>query len=105
MTLCVRIDLEQVSFLVDDKIERRLNEKEMGMAEMKSEIRLLWAEVGALSKGREEAQGHVDQLTQIAQMAKENASREQDFLKSENGFLRKQLQSLKKEDSQVNFSY
>jgi hypothetical protein len=32
----------------------------------------------------------VNHLTKVAKLAKENANREQDILKSENGFLRRQ---------------
>jgi hypothetical protein len=37
---------------VDERIEKRLNEKDLIMTEMKSNMRLLWAEVEALNKGR-----------------------------------------------------
>ncbi|CAM6042630.1 unnamed protein product [Sphagnum compactum] len=96
-----RQDKEQVESLLEETIEKRFNEKDMGMAEMRGEIRLLWAEVEALSKGREEVQSHVQHLAQVAQIAKENANHEQDMLKSENGFLRRQLQTLKQEGIQV----
>jgi hypothetical protein len=43
----------------------------------------------SLTKGREHLQEHVNRLTNVAKIAKENANREQDNLKSENGFLRK----------------
>jgi hypothetical protein len=97
------VNCEQVESLLEEMIEKRFNEKDMGMAEMRGEIRLLWAEVEALSKGREEVQSHVQHLAQVAQIAKENASHEQDMLKSENGFLRRQLQTLKQEGIQVSF--
>ncbi len=95
------LNCEQVESLLEEMIEKRFNEKDMGMAEMRGEIRLLWAEVEALSKGREEVQSHVQHLAQVAQIAKENANHEQDMLKSENGFLRRQLQTLKQEGIQV----
>jgi hypothetical protein len=85
----------QVQALVDERIEKRLNEKDLVMAEMKSNMRLLWAEVEALNKGRDHLQEHVNHLTKVAKLAKENANREQDIFKSENGFLRRQLQSFK----------
>jgi hypothetical protein len=97
------VNCEQVESLLEEMIEKRFNEKDMGMAEMRGEIRLLWAEVEALSKGREEVQNHVQHLAQVAQIAKENANHEQDMLKSENGFLRRQLQTLKQEGIQVSF--
>lgn len=86
--------------LVDERIV-----KQLGNSEMKSEIRLLWAEMEALSKSREEMQGHVDHLTAVAQKAQEHASHEQDILKSENGYLRKQLQSLKNDEIQVSLNW
>ncbi|KAH8954489.1 hypothetical protein BDL97_08G081000 [Sphagnum fallax] len=82
---------EQVQALVDERIEKRLNEKDLVMTEMKSNMRLLWAEVEVLNKGRDHLQEHVNHLTKVAKLAKENANREQDILKSENGFLRRQL--------------
>ncbi|CAK9876697.1 unnamed protein product [Sphagnum jensenii] len=54
---------EQVQALVDERIEKRLNEKDLVMAEMKSNMRLLWAEVEALNKGRDHLQEHVNHLT------------------------------------------
>ncbi len=89
------IFIVQVQALVDERIEKRLNEKDLVMTEMKSNMRLLWAEVEALNKGRDHLQEHVNHLTKVAKLAKENANREQDILKSENGFLRRQLQSFK----------
>ncbi len=80
---------------MDERIEKRLNEKDLVMTEMKSNMRLLWAEVEALNKGRDHLQEHVNHLTKVAKLTKENANREQDILKSKNGFLRKQLQSFK----------
>ncbi len=41
------------------------------------------------SKGRDHLQEHVNHLTNVAKIAKETANREQDNLKSENGFLLK----------------
>ncbi len=81
----------QVQALVDERIEKRLNEKDLVMTEMKSNMRLLWAKVEALNKGRDHLQEHVNHLTKVAKLAKENANREQDILKLENGFLRRQL--------------
>jgi hypothetical protein len=102
MIFCWLANCEQVEAQFDEKIEKQLREKEIGMAEMRGEIRLLWAEVEALSKGREEVKSlNVEHLNQIAQIAKENAIREQDILKSENGFLRRQLQTMKQEGIQV----
>lgn len=93
----------QVEMMVDERIEKQLQAHRNigGSSEMKNEIRLLWAEVEALSKNREEMQGQVDHLISMAQKAQEHASREQDILKSENGFLRNQLQSLKNDGAQV----
>jgi hypothetical protein len=54
-------------------------------------MRLLWAKVEALNKGRDHLQEHVNHLTKVAKLAKENANHEQDILKLENGFLRRQL--------------
>jgi len=73
---------------VDERIEKRLNEKDLVMTEMKSNMRLLWAEVEALNKGRNHLQEHVNHFTKVTKLAKENANHEQDILKSENGFLR-----------------
>lgn len=102
MIFCWLANCEQVEAQFDEKIEKQLREKEIGMAEMRGEIRLLWAEVEALSKGREEVKSlNVEHLNQIAQIAKENAIREQDILKSENGFLRRQLQTMKQDGIQV----
>ncbi len=36
---------------MDERIEKRLNEKDLVMMEMKSNMRLLWAKVEALNKG------------------------------------------------------
>jgi hypothetical protein len=93
----------QVEMMVDERIEKQLQAHRDigGSSEMKNEIRLLWAEVEALSKNREEMQGQVDHLISMAQKAQEHASREQDILKNENGFLRNQLQSLKNDGVQV----
>jgi hypothetical protein len=76
---------------VDERIEKQLNEKDLVMMEMKSNMRLLWAKVEALNKGRDHLQEHVNHLTKVAKLAKENANHEQDILKLENGFLRRQL--------------
>jgi hypothetical protein len=65
------------------------------MTEMKSNMHLLWAEVEALNKGKDHLQEHVNHLTKVAKLAKENANHEQNILKSKNGFLRRQLQSFK----------
>ncbi len=85
------IFIVQVQALVDERIEKRLNEKDLVMTEMKSNMRLLWAKVEALNKGIDHLQEHVNHLTKVAKLAKENANREQDILKLENGFLRRQL--------------
>ncbi|CAM6034206.1 unnamed protein product [Sphagnum compactum] len=92
---------EQVEALVDERIEKRLNKKDIVMSEMKSNMRLLWTEVESLTKGRDHLQEHVNHLTKVAKIAKENANREQDILKSENGFLRRQLQCFKGNDNQM----
>ncbi len=89
------IFIVQVQALMDERIEKRLNEKDLVMTEMKSNMCLLWVEVEALNKGRDHLQEHVNHLTKVAKLAKENANREQDIFKSENGFLCKQLQSFK----------
>ncbi|CAM6025460.1 unnamed protein product [Sphagnum balticum] len=92
---------EQVEALVDERIEKRLSKKDIVMSEMKSNMRLLWTEVESLTKGRDHLQEHVNHLTKVAKIAKENANREQDILKSENGFLRRQLQLFKGNDNQM----
>jgi hypothetical protein len=43
----------------------------------------------SLTKGRDHLQQHVNHLTNVGKIAKETANREQDNLKSENGFLLK----------------
>jgi len=63
------IFIVQVQALVDERIEKRLNEMESNMC-------LLWAEVEALNKGRDHLQEHVNHLTKVAKLAKENANRE-----------------------------
>ena len=89
--------------MVEERIEKQLQTQRdtRSSGEMKDEIRLLWAEVGALAKSKEEMQGHVEHLTSVAQKAQEHANREQEMLKSENGYLRKQLQFLKNDGVQV----
>ncbi len=86
---------------MDERIDKRLRKKDIVMSEMKSNMRLLWTEVESLTKGRDHLQEHVNHLTKVAKIAKENANREQDILKSENGFLRRQLQLFKGNDNQV----
>jgi hypothetical protein len=76
---------------VDERIEKRLNEKDLVMTEMKSNMCLLWVKVEALNKGRDHLQEHVNHLTKVAKLTKENANREQDIFKLENGFLCRQL--------------
>ncbi len=85
------IFIVQVHALVDERIEKQLNEKDLVMTEMKSNMRVLWAKVEALNKGRNHLQEHVNHLTKVAKLAKENANREQDIFKLENGFLHRQL--------------
>jgi len=85
------IFIVQVQALVDERIEKWLNEKDLVMTEMKSNMRLLWVKVEALNKGRYHLQEHVNHLTKVAKLTKENANREQDIFKLENGFLRRQL--------------
>ena len=94
----------QVEVMVEERIEKQLKAQKVDTktsVDMKDEIRLLWAEMDALVKSRQEMQGHVEHLTSVAQKAQEHASREHEMLKSENGYLRKQLQSLKNEGVQV----
>jgi hypothetical protein len=76
---------------VDERIEKQLNEKDLVMTAMKSNMRLLWAKVEALNNGRDHLQEHVNHLTKVAKLAKDNANCEQDILKLENGFLHRQL--------------
>ncbi len=85
------IFIVQVHALVDERIEKQLNEKDLVMTEMKSNMRVLWAKVEALNKGRNHLQEHVNHLTKVAKLAKENANCEQDIFKLENGFLHRQL--------------
>jgi uncharacterized coiled-coil DUF342 family protein len=94
----------QVEVMVEERIEKQLKAQKVdtrSSVDMKDEIRLLWAEMDALVKSRQEMQGHIEHLTSVAQKAQEHASREHEMLKSENGYLRKQLQSLKNEGVQV----
>lgn len=95
--------LSQVEVMVEERIQKQFQTQRdtRSSGEMKDEIRHLWAEVEALVKSREEMQGHVEHLTSVAQKTQEHANREQEMLKSENGYLRKQLQSLKNDGVQV----
>jgi len=70
------IFIVQVHALVDERIEKWLNEKDLVMTEMKNNMRLLWVEVEALNKGKNHLQEHVNHLTKVAKLAKENANRE-----------------------------
>lgn len=90
--------------MVKERIEKQLKaQKETrSSVDMKDEIHRLWAEVDALVKNRQDMQGHVEHLASVAQKAQEHANREHEMLKSENGYLRKQLQNLKQEGVQVN---
>ncbi|KAG0629748.1 hypothetical protein M758_1G127100 [Ceratodon purpureus] len=99
-----RQERDEVEVMVEERIEKQLKAlkaENRTSVDMKDEIRLLWAEMDALVKSRQEMQGHVEHLTSVAQKAQEHANREHEMLKSENGYLRKQLQSLKNEGVQV----
>ena len=94
---------EQVQMMVEERIEKQLKAQQLGncWAEMKDEMHLLWNEMDSLIKSREDMASHVEHLTFITKKVQEHSTREQDVLKSENGFLRKQLQSLQGEGVQV----
>jgi uncharacterized coiled-coil DUF342 family protein len=77
----------QVEVMVEERIEKQLKAQKVdtrSSVDMKDEIRLLWAEMDALVKSRQEMQGHIEHLTSVAQKAQEHASREHEMLKSEN---------------------
>jgi len=88
-------------------IEERIEDQVKGQlltgcwAGMREEMCLLWNEVKSLIKSREDIAGHVEHLTSVTEKVRELSSREQDMLKSENGFLRKQLQSLQSDSRKV----
>lgn len=77
--------------MVEERIEKQL--KAQHLAEMKDEMHLLWNEMDSLIKTREDMAGHVEHLTFFTKKMQEHSSREQGMLNSENGLLRKQLQS------------
>lgn len=93
----------QVEVMMEERIEKQLQSHRdtKSSVETGDEVRLLWAEVEALVKSREEMQRHLEHLTSIAQKAQEHADREHDMLKTENEYLRQQLQSLKNDGAQV----
>nr|XP_024362283.1 uncharacterized protein LOC112275837 [Physcomitrium patens] len=80
---------EQVQMMVEERIERQLKSLPLGSgwAEVKNEMQLLWSEMDSLIKSRQDLANHVEHLTVVAK-------KEQDMLKSENGSLRNELQSL-----------
>lgn len=89
--------------MVEERIEEQVKGQLLGScwADMKEEMCLLWSEVNSLIKSREDISGHVEHLTFVTEKVQEHSSREQDMLKSENGFLRKQLQFLQGDGGQV----
>lgn len=89
--------------LVEERIEEQVKRQLMAScwSGMKEEMCRLWSEVNSLIKSREDIAGHVERLTFVSEKVQEHSSREQDMLKSENGFLRKQLQSLQSDGGQV----
>lgn len=78
--------------MVEERIEKQLNAQLL--AEMKDDMHLLWNEMDSMIKSREDMAAHVEHLTFVTKKVQEYSSREQDMLKSENGLLRRQLQSL-----------
>lgn len=99
----LRQEREQVKLMVVERIEKQLKAQPAGScwADMKDEMHLLWNEMDSLIKSREDMAGHVEHLTFVTKKVQEHSSREQDMLKTENGFLRKQLQSLQGDGVQV----
>jgi hypothetical protein len=102
----LRQEREQVQMMIEERIEKQLKAQQLGIcwADMKNEMHLLWNEMDSLIKSREDMAGHVEHLTFVTKKVQEHSSCEQDMLKSENGFLRKQLQSLQDEGVQVSHS-
>nr|PNR43483.1 hypothetical protein PHYPA_015864 [Physcomitrium patens] len=98
-----RQERNEVEVMMEERIEKQLQSHRdtKSSVETGDEVRLLWAEVEALVKSREEMQRHVEHLTSIAQKAQEHADREHDMLKTENEYLRQQLQSLKNDGAQI----
>ncbi|KAG0553581.1 hypothetical protein KC19_12G022600 [Ceratodon purpureus] len=99
----LRQEREQVQVIIEERIEKQLKAQQLGncWADMKNEMQLLWNEMDSLIKNREDIASHVEHLTFITNKVQEHSSREQDMLKSENGLLRKQLQSLQSEGVQA----
>eukprot|EP01018_Ginkgo_biloba_P016909 Gb_32370 [translate_table: standard] len=67
---------------------------------VKEELSMLWSDIQELLKGKEEIQGHVEQLAQMIEKTQENICKEQSIIKSEGGSLKKQLQHFRKETLQ-----
>lgn len=82
--------------MVEERIERQLKSLPLGSgwAEVKNEMQLLWSEMDSLIKSRQDLANHVEHLTVVAK-------KEQDMLKSENGSLRNELQSLQDDGAEV----
>ena len=70
-----KAERQEMEDLIEEKIHKKLLEpmdvlfgdKEKVMANMENQIRLLWAEVELLSKGRDMIKYSVEELTQIAE--------------------------------------
>ncbi|MCO5569804.1 hypothetical protein L7F22_023518 [Adiantum nelumboides] len=104
-----RLEKQKIDSLIEEKMEKRLSQrleivsrgKEKVIADMKNELRLLWAELDILSKSREEIKDTVNQLAHIAEEAKHSIGEEHNALKHENSMLKRQLQYFKKESMQM----
>ncbi|MCO5557583.1 hypothetical protein L7F22_011149 [Adiantum nelumboides] len=104
-----RLEKQEIDSLIKDKMEKRLSQrleivsrgKEKVIANMKNELRLLWAEVDMLSKIRKKMKDIVNQLAHIAEEAKHSIGEEHNALKRVNGMLKKQPQYFKKESMQM----
>ncbi|EFJ16180.1 hypothetical protein SELMODRAFT_422245 [Selaginella moellendorffii] len=88
--------------VIKETVEKCLSDRtETKEKPLKDELRLLKAEVELLSRGRVELESHFEQIAQIVENDRETISTEQINIRTENGYLRKQLQSMKKEGLQA----
>ncbi|KAJ7567292.1 hypothetical protein O6H91_02G141300 [Diphasiastrum complanatum] len=104
-TLAMRGERQQLEVLIKETMEKLLSEKmetstegnARVLSDMWRELHLLAAKVEALNKGSGAIHENVDQLTQLIEKVRERATDQQDNLKSENLYLKKQLHHVKKE--------
>ncbi|KAH7434508.1 hypothetical protein KP509_06G020600 [Ceratopteris richardii] len=104
-----KLDKQEIEALIEEKLDKRLpqhmeiisEDNEKAISDMRNDLHLLWTEVDMLSKDREEIKDTMEQLSIVAEEAKQSSSEEHNLIKHENELLKKQLHYLKKESMQV----